>query len=127
MACSYEYKKFDENEIILPGDIVSLMPIENKVTKAICSTKCHDKDIVIGVCEKIANNMVLVKNKGIIDVNVSGVICIGDHVGASELPGTAKAIKYVYEDEDIFNLRCIGKVIGLYKVYNKAKVLLDIE
>ena len=80
-----------------------------------------------GVCNKIENNYVYVQNSGIIDVNVTGIICLGDKLTLSNIPGKAEAIKYDPLDEKIFNIKSIGKVIGIYNVYDKAKVLLDIE
>lgn len=79
-----------------------------------------------GICIKIENNLIYVSNRGIYDVNTEGIICIGDKLTTSEIPGKARAIRYD-QDERQFNIRSIGKVIELYNVYNKAKVLLDIE
>ena len=68
------------------------------------------------------------RNKGIIDVNVKGIICLGDKLTiGNEEKGKAVAIRYDRLDEKQFGIRSIGKVIGLYEVYNKAQVLLDIE
>lgn len=123
--CENPYRKLDENQIINPGDLVSLDPFANRVKLSLNGFK-HKDEQVIGVCEKIENNLVYVSNTGIIDVNVTGLICIGDRLTTSEIPGTARAIKY-NEDESQFTIRSIGKVIGLYNVYEKAKVILDIE
>lgn len=40
--------------------------------------------------------------------------------------GKARAIRYG-QDETQFNIRSIGKVIELYRCYDVARVLLDIE
>lgn len=80
-----------------------------------------------GVCSKIENNYIYVQNTGIIDVNVTGIICLGDKLTLSNIPGKAEAIKYEPQDEKVFGLKSIGKVIGIYSVYDKAQVLLDIE
>lgn len=81
---------------------------------------------LFGICEKIENNMIYVSNTGIIDVNVIGLVCIGDRLTTSETKGKARAIKYD-QDERQFTIRSIGKVIGLYNTYNRVQVLLDIE
>lgn len=80
-----------------------------------------------GVCNKIENNYIYVQNTGIIDVNVTGIICLGDKLTLSNIPGKVEAIRYDPLDEKVFRLKSIGKVIGIYNVYDKAKVLLDIE
>ena len=115
------YEKYYEYENIQPGDLVSLEPITGKVR---LSTE-KDKNI-IGVCKTKNNNKVEVQSKGIIDVNVIGNIGLGTKLTSSNEKGKAKAIKYE-QDISQFNIYSIGKVIGIYKVYNKVKVLLDIE
>lgn len=80
-----------------------------------------------GVCNKIENNYIYVQNTGIIDVNVTGIICLGDKLALSNIPGRAEAIRYDPLDEKVFGLKSIGKVIGIYNIYDKAQVLLDIE
>lgn len=62
-----------------------------------------------------------------IDVNVKGLICLGDKLKASEVPGKAEAIKYDILDERQFGIRCIGKVVEIYEDDTKVKVLLDLE
>lgn len=119
-----KYEKLNTNENIQVGDIVQIDPTTRKITRAVNKRK-HSM-IIIGVCVKIENNTIFVANKGIVDVNVTGMIGIGSKLTSSMEPGKAKIIKHK-EDETIFNIRSIGKVIGLYKDYNKAKVLLDIE
>lgn len=115
------YEKYYDNENIQPGDIISLEPITNKVKLSI------EKDRnIIGVCKSITDNGIEVISKGITDVNVIGNIGLGSKLTSSNEKGKAKAIRYE-QDVSQFNIRSIGKVIGIYKVYNKAKVLLDIE
>ena len=126
MKCEPYYKKLNEDEKIEVGDIISLDPISNKV-KLACNKFRNKDEEVIGVCIKIDKNLVYVANKGSTDVNVVGIICLGDKITTSEKLGKARAIKYVEQDETIFNIRSLGKVIGLYDTYNKAKVILDIE
>lgn len=122
-----KYEKLNPTEDILPGDIISIEPITNKVTRS-CTKHYKRKDhLVIGICKSVINNTVEVCNTGIIDVNVVGLICIGDKLTTSKYEGKAQAIKYEKNEEDIFGVRSIGKVIGLYNNYNLAKVLLDIE
>lgn len=123
--CVNPYRKLDEDQVIEVGDIISLDPISNRVKLSFNRGKRKDEQ-VIGVCEKIENNMIYVANTAIIDVNVTGMICIGDKLTISEIPGKARAIRYD-EDETQFTIRSIGKVIGLYNVYEKAQVILDIE
>lgn len=118
------YEKLYIDEPIKVGDVIQIDSETNKVTRAV--NKKHYSIKVIGVCTKIENNTILVANKGIVDVNVTGLFCIGDKLTASEIPGRAKAIRYK-EDETQFNIRSIGKVIELYRCYDVTKVLLDIE
>lgn len=125
--CYLIYDKYDETEVIEPYDLISLVPGTNTVTKSIVSSYKQPELLVIGVCKKIINNQIYVANTGIIDVNVTGIICLGDKLTASNIAGKAEAIKYVIQDERVFNIRSIGKVIGIYDVYNRAQVLLDIE
>lgn len=123
--CDSPYKKLNDNEIVSIGDIISLDPISNRVKLAFNRVNYKDEQ-VIGICNKIENNLIYVSNTGIVDVNTEGIICIGDKLTTSNNPGKARAIKYD-KDESQFNIRSIGKVIGLYNTYNKVKVLLDIE
>ena len=78
------------------------------------------------MCVKIENNQVYVANSGIVDVNVEGITCIGDKLTASNTPGKARSIKYT-QDETIFGIREIGKVINLYNDYSKVQVLINIK
>ena len=121
-----KYEKFWCEEDIKIGDVISLVPISNTVTRS--KNKLREKDeMIIGICSKVDRKYVYVKMKGIIDVNVTGIVCIGDKLSSSDIPGLAKAIKYERIEEKTFNIASIGKVIGLYKTYDKVKVLLDIE
>lgn len=79
-----------------------------------------------GICEKIENNHIYVANTGVLDINVKGLVCIGDKLTTSETKGKARAIKYD-QDETQFTVRSIGKVIGLYNTYDRVQVLLDVE
>ena len=131
-----EYKKYDEYEEINIGDVLALyvdydeenhcFDTSDKVIKAY-NHILFPQTMVIGVCTGINNNTVTVQNTGICDINVTGIICLGDKLQASDKPGYASAIKYVEQDETIFGIRSIGKVISLYRDYSKAKILLDIE
>ena len=94
----------------------------NKVYKS-CNYK---KDRIIGVCTNVNNNEITISNSGCVDVNIIGIACIGDKVTCSDIPGKGVAIRYD-QDETIFNIRSIGKIIGLYDNYDKVKILLDIE
>lgn len=125
--CYLIYDKYDIDEDIQPGDLISIVPGTNTVTKSKSNYYTKPELLVIGVCKKVLDNKIYISNNGIIDVNVTGIICLGDKLTASEIPGKAEAIKYVLQDERVFNLRSIGKVIGMYDVYDKAQVLLDIE
>lgn len=120
-----QLEKYDKDEPIQIGDLISYFPQSDKVTRAV---KRHFKEhnYVIGICTDIKDDKISFCNNGIVDVNVKGIICIGDHLTVSEEFGKAVAIKYA-QDETKFKIRQIGKVIGLYNDYNKAKVLLDIE
>lgn len=121
------YKKQNTAENIIVGDLVSLNPITNKVTRS-CSPNYKNPDkLVIGVCVAVKDDEVQVLSKGMCDINVSGIVCIGDKLTTSKYSGKAVAIKYDKMDEIIFNISSIGKVIGLYNNYEVAKVILDIE
>ena len=126
-SCVTTYEKYDEEEIIKNGDVLALDTEYNMVTKAIYKKHNHNHT-VIGICEKVEGNTVYVLSTGIADVNVTGIICVGDKLTASSrIPGNACAIRYDRLDENVFGIRSIGKVIGLYQNSSKAKVLLDIE
>ena len=122
-----EYKKYNDKEPINVGDLVSLIPETNQVTR---SKNKHYKSkdrFVVGICKSITSNKVTVVSEGIIDVNVEGIICIGDRLTTSETAGKARAIRNDNDNIRIFDIRPIGKVIGLYNDYSIAKVLLGIE
>lgn len=83
--------------------------------------------MLFGICTKIENNSVYVATCGIVDVNVQGLVCVGDKLTVSPTPGKAEAIKYEVHEEKQFGTRSIGKVINLYKQWNRCKMLIDIE
>lgn len=56
-----------------------------------------------------------------------GIMCLGDKVKVSEVPGKAEAIRYDKLDERQFGIRSVGKVIKLYENYDKVQILIDIE
>lgn len=113
----------EQNEEILIDDLVALNQVTNEIHKA---TE-KDKDRVIGVCAEIyPNNEILVCDCGIIYVNVTGIVCLGDHLTVSDVSGKAQAIPEIQEEE-LFDVRRIGKVVDLGDVYSKAKVLLNIK
>lgn len=121
------YKKYDIDEPIHIGDLITYWPETDKVTRAyIDNWRNADKNKVLGICTHIYDNTITVVSTGIVDVNVTGLICLGDKLTVSDKKGIAKAIKYD-QDETKFRYRHIGKVIGLYNSYNVVKVLLDIE
>ena len=115
------YSKLEPDEPIQIGDLISLVPISNKVVRS----SMRDK-MVVGVCVDIKENNITVKHKGIFTLNVSGFVCLGDKLTTSREPGKAAAMKYD-QNESQFGIKSIGKVIGLYNDYSQAKVLLDIE
>lgn len=130
-----EYEKFDSTEIIEPGDLVSFVykfnPISfewentNKVTKSIYQRLY--KNPVIGICSEVNNNIITIQTSGEIDVNVTGMISIDDILTTSEISGKARAIEYPIYDEILYREVSIGKVISIYRYYDKAKVLLSIK
>lgn len=127
--CSCEtsyYTKMYEDEVIKPGDIIAVDKDTGEATLAFNHKSCIN-NVVVGICDTVKDNNVYIKNRGFIDVNVTGIICIGDKLTTSKKPGYACAIRYDNKDENIFGIRSIGKVIGIYQSYDKAKVLLDIE
>ena len=68
----------------------------------------------------------LLQNNKIAVINTTGIICIGDKLTLSEKPGKARALKYE-QNISTFKMPSIGKVIGLYQQYNRAKILLHID
>lgn len=122
-----EYKKYNDREPIAVGDLVSLIPETNQVTRSKNKHYKNKDKFVVGVCKSLTSDKVIVVSEGIIDVNVEGIICIGDRLTTSEIAGKARAIRNDNDDIRIFDIRPIGKVIGLYNDYSIAKVLLGIE
>lgn len=130
-----ELEKYDTTEDIEVGDLVSFKYIidpdtqklvnTNKVTKSIYHRMF--KNPVIGVCSIVAGNNITILNEGIIDVNVTGMIAIDDKLTTSKIAGKAEAIDYPIYDEILYREVSIGKVIGIYRYYNKAKVLLELN
>lgn len=117
------------------GDLISLIPVSNKVVKS-CNRGNKKDEMVIGICIEDKNkhnhkcddkNKIVITDTGVVDVNVTGLVCLGDKLTASNIPGKAKAIRYERLDENQYNIRSIGKVIGVYDTYDKVKVMLDIE
>lgn len=120
MSSMYE---LDNSIPIQVGDIVALNQITNKVH--IASLK--DKKRIIGVCtDTFEDGTILVCDNGIVNVNVTGIICLGDNLTISNICGKAEAIPHE-QDKDTFDIRSIGKVVSLSDVYSKAMVLLNIE
>lgn len=119
-----EICKIREYDDLQAGDLVALDQISNTIHKA----NRKDKKEVVGVCVETYPDTeeALICNEGIVDVNVIGIICLGDHLKLSHIEGKADAINEIQE-EDLFDVRSIGKVIGLYDIYSKAKVLLNIK
>ncbi len=121
------FKKYDIDEPIQIGDLISYWAETNTITRAfIPNWKDNEHNKVLGVCTNINDDIIEVTSTGIVDVNVESLVCLGDKLTASDIKGKAKAIKY-NQDETQFRYRHIGKVIGLYNSYNVVKVLLDIE
>ena len=92
--CVNPYKKLYEEENIEVGDIISLDPIANRVKLSFNRINKKDEQI-IGICEKIENNMIYVANTGIIDVNVEGIICIGDKLTISNSNGSVGTLNVI--------------------------------
>lgn len=124
----YIAEKYDENENINVGDILMYAANTDCVTKARYKrNESVDSNKIIGICIAINDTKTITyTNCGIVDVNVKGLVCLGDKLTISEYPGIAIAIKYT-QDDTIFGIKGIGKVIGLYNTYSKVKVMLDIE
>lgn len=121
------YNKQNEFEKFKVGDLVSFVPNTSLVTKSITRHYKHQDKLVVGVCIADNKDTVDVINEGIVDVNVTGIICIGDRLTTSSISGKARAIKNDNDEIRVFDIRPIGKVVGLYNDYSVAKVLLDIE
>ena len=121
------YNKQNEFEKFKVGDLVSFIPNTSLVTKSITRHYKHQDKLVVGVCIADNKDTVDVVNEGIVDVNVTGIICIGDRLTTSSISGKARAIKNDNDEIRVFDIRPIGKVVGLYNDYSVAKVLLGIE
>lgn len=117
--------KLKEDEDIQIGDLVAIDQISGTAHKA----TMFDKKKVVGVCADIFpdTNEILICNEGVIDVNVTGIICLGDHLSISDKAGKAEAINYSIQEEKQFDVRSIGKVVALGDVYSKATVMLNIK
>ena len=130
-----EYEIYDITEKIGVGDLVSFKYIiepttkklinTNKVTKSIYHRIC--KNPVIGICTNVVKNTITITTKGEVDVNVTGMIAIDDKLTTSKIAGKAKAIDYPIYDEILYREVSIGRVIGIYRNYDKAKVLLELN
>ena len=121
------YNKQNEFEKFKVGDLVSFIPNTSLVTKSITRHYKHQDKLVVGVCIADNKDTVDVVSEGIVDVNVTGIICIGDRLTTSSISGKARAIKNDNDEIRVFDIRPIGKVVGLYNDYTVAKVLLGIE
>lgn len=121
------YNKQNEFEKFKVGDLISFIPNTSLVTKSITRHYKHQDKLVVGVCIADNKDTVDVVSEGIVDVNVTGIICIGDRLTTSSISGKARAIKNDNDEIRVFDIRPIGKVIGLYNDYSVAKVLLGIE
>ena len=130
-----EYKKYDETENIDTGDLVSFKYIIDPQTKKLVNTEKVTKSIyhrsyknpVIGVCSSVTNDSIEIVTDGEIDVNVTGMIAIDDKLTTSKIAGKARAIDYPIYDEILYREASIGRVISIYRYYNKAKVLLELN
>lgn len=121
------YNKHNEFEKFSVGDLVSFVPNTSLVTKSVTKHYKHQDRLVIGICVMDNGKSVDIIDEGIVDINVTGLICIGDRLTTSNIAGKAKAIRNDNDEIRIFKIKPIGKVIGLYNDYSIAKVLLDIE
>lgn len=121
------YDKYDAYEKIDVGDLVSIVPNTSFITRS-CTRDYKNQDkFVIGICIKDNGNTVDIVDEGILDINVSGITCIGDRLTTSKISGKARAIRNDNDEIRVFGIKPIGKVIGLYNDYSKVKVLLGIE
>lgn len=120
-----EIIKYKVEENIEVGDLVAIDQISGLAHKA----TIFDRKKVVGVCAEVFDDTdeILICNQGIIDVNVTGIICLGDHLAVSDKAGRAEAINYEIQEEKQFDVRSIGKVVALGDVYSKATVMLNIK
>lgn len=121
------YKKHFETEKFEVGDLVSFFPDTSLVTRSVTKHYKHRDKLCLGICVADNGKTVDVVDEGILDVNVTGIICIGDRLTTSKIAGKAKAIRNDNDEIRVFDVRPIGKVVGLYNDYGVAKVLLGIE
>ena len=121
------YNKQNEFEKILKGDLVSFIPDTSFVTRSVTKHYKHQDTLCVGICIEDKGKTVEVQDEGIVDVNVTGITCIGDRLTTSKIAGKAKAIRNDNDEIRIFDIRPIGKVVGLYEDYSIVKVLLGIE
>ena len=117
--------KYNKNEPIEIGDLISLRPDKSVVRSYQKDSKNVDENI-IGVCTEVNHNQIEVQQEGYVIINIEGLYSIGSMVTASNIPGKAKALRYLQEKR-LYNLREVGKVIEIYNDIKKAKILLDIE
>ena len=127
MMITKAYYKQNKYEKFAVGDLVSFFPDTSLVVRSITRHYKHQDKLVLGICVADNGKTVDVIDEGIIDVNVTGIICIGDRLTTSKQAGKAKAIRNDNDEIRVFDIRPIGKVIGLYNDYSVAKVLLGIE
>jgi len=119
------YTKNDSQEDIEVGDLISITP-DGTVTRSYQYYNKKPDTTIIGIATKVNKKQVEVEDSGIVDVNIIGSIGVGERVTASKIPGKGATLKYTQEQK-IWNIRSIGKVIGLYNDRYKVKVLLNIE
>lgn len=74
-------------KIYASGDIISIVPDTNLVTRS-CNVFRNKDNLVIGICASNCNcgEEILIQNSGIIDVNTTGIICLGDKLTTSNIP-----------------------------------------
>ena len=128
------YQKHYSSEEINVGDVVVFYKTYNEdhieiITDEVTRGIYYRIDIpkIAGICTEVNGNQITVQVDDIAEVNTTGLICIGDKLTVSTQEGKATAIKYIKQDQNIFNIVSIGKVIGLCRDITKATVLLDIE
>lgn len=116
------YTKYDDEEDIQVGDTLSI--INDKVTKSLL----NDNNKLLGICSKInEDNTIEVVQEGIIDVNVEGFIGgIGTALTISDKEsGKLHQIPQDVLELQQYNLPIIGRVIGIYNVYDKVQIIID--
>lgn len=117
--------KLEDGEQVVAGDLIAFSHITSTAHKATLKDK---KEKIIGICvETFENNEILVCSEGIVDVNVVGMVCLGDHLKLSNTDGKLEAILYDKQEEKQFAVMSIGKVIGLGDKYSTAKAIINIK